>query len=53
MRILVIDIGGSHIKVFTRGQSEPVKIPSGRNMTPVRMVSAVRQATRGWKFDAV
>ena len=28
MNILVIDVGGTHVKVMAPGQNEPVKIPS-------------------------
>ena len=51
--ILVIDIGGTHVKVIATGQKVPVKIPSGPTLTPRRMVAAVRKATAGWKYNAV
>lgn len=53
MRILVIDIGGTHVKVLATGRKKRVEISSGPRMTPARMVSAVRTATEGWKYDAV
>lgn len=53
MRILVIDIGGTHVKVRMTGQEEPQKIPSGPTMTPRRMVAAVRRVTRDWKYDRI
>ncbi len=53
MRILVIDVGGTHVKVLATGHKQRVEIPSGPKMTPVKMVSAVRAATVGWKYDAV
>jgi hypothetical protein len=53
MRILVIDVGGTHVKVLATGHQQRVEIPSGPKMTPVKMVSAVRAATVGWKYDAV
>ena len=51
--ILVIDVGGTHIKVSATGQKTPVKIPSGAEMTPSKMVKAVRHATAGWNYSAV
>ena len=51
--ILVIDVGGTNIKVLATGQKEPVKIPSGPKMTPKQMVKDVRAATSGWKYDCV
>ena len=53
MRVLVIDIGGTHIKIAATGMREPVKLPSGPDLTPRRMVSEVRKATEGWTYDAV
>jgi polyphosphate glucokinase len=51
--VLVIDIGGTHIKLLATGQKEPIKIPSGPEMTPRRMVTLVRKATAKWKYSAV
>ena len=53
MRILVVDVGGSHVKVLATGQRTPVKIPSGPAMTPAVMVREVRAATTSWQYDAV
>jgi len=51
--ILVIDVGGTHIKVLATGQKEPVKIPSGLDMTAKKMVKDVRDATKDWKYSGV
>jgi len=53
MRVLVIDIGGTHVKVYSTGRREPLKIDSGPTMTPNEMVAAVRANTSSWKYDAV
>jgi hypothetical protein len=53
MRILAIDVGGTHVKVLATGHKKRVEISSGPKMTPARMVSTVRAATLGWKYDAV
>ena len=53
MRILVIDVGGTHVKVLATGHKKRVEFSSGPKMTPAKMVSAVRTATVGWKYDAV
>ena len=50
--ILVIDIGGSHLKIATHGR-ETVRIPSGPTLTAKEMVRSVRKATKGWKYNAV
>jgi len=51
--ILVIDVGGTNVKVLATGQKVPVKIPSGPKMTPKKMVKQVRAATADWKYDAI
>jgi polyphosphate glucokinase len=53
MRILVIDVGGTHVKVRATGHKQRVEIPSGPTMTAAKMVAAVRAATTGWKYDAI
>jgi polyphosphate glucokinase len=53
MRILVVDVGGSHVKVLATGHHTPIKIPSGPDMTPAAMVRDVRAATRAWRYEAV
>jgi polyphosphate glucokinase len=53
MNVLVIDVGGTNIKVLASGQKTPVKIPSGPQMTAQRMAADVRKATAGWTYDAV
>ena len=53
MRILVVDVGGTHIKIVATGQKVPIKIPSGPKMTPKQMVDLVRRATADWSYDAV
>jgi predicted NBD/HSP70 family sugar kinase len=51
--ILVIDIGGTHVKLLATGRRTPVKIPSGRTMTPKKMVRLVKKAVRDWRFAVV
>jgi polyphosphate glucokinase len=51
--ILVIDVGGTHIKVLATGQKEPVKIDSGPKMTAKKMVKEVREATKDWNYSVV
>ncbi len=52
-KILVIDVGGTNVKVLATGRDERVKIPSGPGMTPQRMVKAVKHATADWDYDVV
>ena len=51
--MLVIDIGGTHVKVYSTGRLSEAKIESGPTMTPKRLVKAVRAATEGWSYDVV
>ncbi len=53
MNILAIDIGGTNIKLLSTGQAEPRKFPSGKTMTPARMVKEVRELVKDWKYEAV
>src|SRR6187397_2332607 len=52
-RTLVIDVGGTHIKVLATGHQEPRKIPSGPAMTPDKMVRDVKRITKDWKYDRI
>jgi polyphosphate glucokinase len=53
MKILVIDVGGTSIKLLATGHRTPIRIPSGRGLTPKRMVRLVRDAVNGWDYSAV
>jgi len=52
-RILAIDVGGTSLKMLVSGEHEPVKIASGKNMTPRLLVDSVTEATRHWQCDAI
>lgn len=52
-KILVIDVGGTNIKLLATGQKEARKIPSGPDMTASKMVHLVKKSVRDWKFDRV
>ena len=52
-KILVIDVGGTHLKLFATGRKTRLEIPSGPKMTARQMIDAVRKTTGGWKYDAV
>lgn len=51
--ILVIDVGGTKIKILGAGQSEPRKAPSGKGFTPSRLVETVQKLAEGWDYDAI
>lgn len=52
-KILVIDIGGTNVKMLATGHEAPRKFPSGRKLTPDQFVAGVRSATADWQYDAV
>src|SRR5579864_9110530 len=53
MDILVIDVGGTHIKVLASGRRKPLEFQSGPKTTAQEMVRLVRQGTTGWRYSAV
>jgi polyphosphate glucokinase len=53
MKILVIDVGGTHVKVLATGQKEHRQIVSGPALTPKKMVAQVRKLTQDWPYDVV
>lgn len=53
MDVLVIDVGGMHVKILATGQSLHREFPSGRRLTAKAMVAGVKKLARGWKFDRV
>ena len=52
-QVLVVDVGGTNVKMLATGQKEPRKYPSGPTMTPRKMVRLVKKSVRDWKFDCV
>jgi polyphosphate glucokinase len=53
LKVLVLDVGGTHVKILMTGQKEPIKFVSGPTMTAQKMVAGVKRAIRGWKFDCI
>ena len=52
-KVLVVDVGGTNVKLFAKGQPEVLKIPSGPTMTATKMVSVVKQNVKGWDFNCI
>ena len=52
-RVLVIDVGGTHVKVMATGQSEERRIPSSSKMTAAKIVRDVKRLAKGWQYDCV
>ena len=53
MNVLVVDVGGTHVKILATGQKEPCKLASGPTLTAQQMVSEVRKAASKWSYDVV
>jgi len=53
VKVLAIDVGGTHVKALASGHKEPRKIPSGPTLTARRMVTGIKQATSDWTYDVV
>jgi polyphosphate glucokinase len=53
MNVLVVDVGGTNVKLLATGQSEPVKFASGPTLTAAQMVAGVKELTSDWKYDVV
>src|SRR5262249_10172917 len=53
MKVLVIDIGGTHVKILATGQRTHRQFDSGPTMTPKQMVFQVRKLSSDWAYDAV
>jgi len=53
MNVLVIDIGGTHVKLGARDVPRSAEFVSGPTMTPKRMVASVRKLAADWKYDTI
>ena len=53
MNVLVVDVGGTHVKVLATGHRKPREFPSGPTLTARKMVTGTKQLTADWQHDAV
>src|SRR6516162_5364286 len=53
LKVLVIDIGGTNVKVLATGENDSRRFPSGPNMTPQQMMADVKKLVADWKYDVV
>jgi polyphosphate glucokinase len=51
--VLVVDVGGTSVKILATGQSERRSFSSGPALTPRRMISGVKKLARDWTYDVV
>lgn len=52
-RVLVVDVGGTSVKILASGQTEIRSFLSGPKLTPRRMVLGVRKLASDWRYDVV
>ena len=52
-KVLVVDVGGTNVKILATGKRAPRKVPSGSAMTAGTMVETVRQLAADWPYEAV
>jgi len=52
-RVLVVDVGGTHVKILATGQRVPREFSSGPALTAAEMVAGVKQLAADWKYDVV
>jgi len=53
MKPLVIDVGGTHVKLGARCCEQTVEFDSGPELTPQKLVKQVKKQTKGWDFDRI
>jgi polyphosphate glucokinase len=51
--VLVIDVGGTSVKILASRQTEPRSFPSGPTLTPRQMVATVKKLAADWTYDVV
>jgi polyphosphate glucokinase len=52
-RILMVDVGGTNAKCMATNQEGLVKIPTGPNFTPQKLMRELLKETKDWRYDAV
>ncbi|HET6880330.1 MAG TPA: ROK family protein [Pirellulales bacterium] len=52
-KVLVVDLGGTNVKICATGQKEARKAPSGASMGPQAMVDTVRELAGDWEYEAI
>jgi polyphosphate glucokinase len=53
MKILAVDVGGTHVKILATGETQKREIVSGPKMTARQMVSDVKKLAKDWAYDVV
>jgi polyphosphate glucokinase len=53
VNLLVVDVGGTHVKILATGQKQSREFLSGSTLTAKQMVAGVKKLAEDWKYNAV
>ncbi len=53
VKVLVVDIGGTHVKILATGKKQSREFPSGPKLTAKQMVAGVKKLAKHWRYDAI
>lgn len=53
MNVLVVDVGGTHVKLLATGQTTPVRFESGPELIPNQMVLRIKKIAHSWSYDVL
>jgi len=53
MKVLSVDIGGTHVKILLSGEISPRKTATGHDYTPRQLIKDVSSLAKGWDFDVI
>ncbi len=53
MKVLVIDVGGSHVKILASGETEPRRMLSGPKLNAEAMAAGIKELAEDWAYEAV
>src|SRR5579872_6992143 len=53
MKVLVIDVGGTHVKLLVSSEREPRKFASGPTLTAKQLITRVKKVVGDWRYDAI
>lgn len=53
MKVLMMDVGGTNVKLMASGHEGFRKVPSGRALTAAKMVKGVLEVTKDWEYEAI
>lgn len=53
VRVLVIDVGGTNVKLYPPEKASALRFPSGKKMTATVFARKANKLVEGWKFDCI